>query len=253
MGVPIKLKGIMERFFGWKVLLEIKRSNITVVQKKDERVLLSHDIVYSKLKDESIYTHSYWDYFIPMGALQRNTKMLILGLGGGTIPNQMNTIFGGHVSIDAVEMNKDMVRASKVFLQKKLDTKIIIGDAASYIKEVKNQYDIVILDIFYKLEVPDNFVTSEFIEDAYNALKDNGVLAVNYTTNELVLKERLFKQKLRKRFPKVYTIREPRLFGNRLFICSKRLSKDEILKRMNQNFKKDKENEHIFQSYEKMR
>ena len=121
----------MESLFGWKVLLEIKEGRIDVVQRKDDRVVLSQNYVYSKLSDGSIYTHSYWDYFIPMAALNKRSRVLVLGLAGGTIPYQMNVLFGKRARIDAVERDRNMVRASKAFLPKRLNAKIIIGDGFS--------------------------------------------------------------------------------------------------------------------------
>ncbi|HUC38870.1 MAG TPA: fused MFS/spermidine synthase [Candidatus Acidoferrum sp.] len=241
----------MERFFHWKILLEIKESDIVVVKRDGDTAVLSHGIVYSRLMDGSLYTQSYWDYLFPLAALHKHSDVLMLGLGGGTVPYQMNCVFGKNAKIDAVELDKNMVRAIDAFLPKKLDAKIIVGDAYSYMRNCRKKYDVIILDIFKKMEVPAEFLTSEFIGMVYNALKSDGVLGMNYISNQLIMKEHLLKSKLRKRF-KVMTIKEPRAFGNHIFICSKSLNKDEILSRIAQNFKLNGENAFIIDAYQKM-
>jgi spermidine synthase len=241
----------MESLFGWKVILEIKESDITVVKRRWDRVLLSHNIIYSRLMDSSIYTYGYWDYFLLLPALHKRSRTLVLGLAGGTTPYQMNQLFGNRVRIDAVEIDRNMVRASKVFLPKRLNAKIIVGDAFSYTARSKDKYDVITLDVFRRMEVPDEFQTERFVENAHTALKKDGIMAINYLSTDFSAKEYLFKRRLGKRF-KVYTIREPRLFGNKIFICSKKLGKVQIIKRLCSNFPVSSENAFIMDGYRKM-
>ncbi len=242
----------MQRFFGWNVLFESEDGRIAVVKRKDDRILLWYNVIYSRLKYNTLYTHSYWDYLLPIAAIQEHSNVLIMGLGGGTMPYQLKRLLDGNVTIDVVELNKEMVQASKVFLPEKLDANIIVDDATSFVKGIHGKYDAIIVDVFDRTEVPAPFQTTEFIDNAYAALKDDGVMGVNYITNELILTERLFKHKLRKKF-KLYTIKEPRVFGNLIFVCSKKFEKDEIISRVSKNFKENKENSHIFNGYRSMR
>lgn len=248
----MRFKRLMESLFGWKILLEIKESDIAVVKRRWDRVLLSHNIIYSRLMDDSIYTYGYWDYFLPLAALHKRSRVLVLGLAGGTTPYQMNQLFGNRVRIDAVEIDRNMVRASKVFLPKRLNAKIIVGDAFSYTARSRGKYDVITLDVFRRMEVPDEFQTERFVENVYAALKEDGIMAINYISTNLSAKEYLFKRRLRKRF-RVYTIKEPRLFGNKIFVCSKRLRKEEIIKKMRRNFPENREKALIFRGYREMR
>ena len=124
-------------------------------------------------------------------------------------------------------------------------------NGASYIGKSKNRYDTIVFDVFKKLEVPDEFWSDSFMEKARAALKSDGVMAVNFIATELSAKEYMFKRRLRKHF-KVYTMKEPRLFGNHIFICSKSMGKDEIVRRISRNFPENEENSFIFDGYKKM-
>lgn len=246
------LRGIMERFFGWKILIEIPESKITVVKRKDDRILLYSNIIYSKLSDRSIYTRSYWDYLTALAALHENTRVLVLGLAGGTVPYQINKLFNGKVSIDAVEVDRNMVKAMRAFLPERLKARVIVEDGYDYVKRRGRKYDLVILDMFKDLDIPKKFMGKDFIDRVYAMLSDDGVLAVNYVFKHSGMRKYGFKRRLGKRFI-MYTISEPRLFGNKIFVCSKRLSKEAMLKRMEQRLPESKENEHIYDGYRKMR
>lgn len=246
------LKGLMERFFGWRVILEIPGSKITVVKRRDDRILLYTNIIYSKLNDRSIYTHSYWDYLTVLAALRTRMRVLVLGLAGGTVPYQMNKLFNGKVSIDAVDIDKDMVRAMKVFLPEKLRANVFIEDGYDYVKRSKKKYDLVILDMFKDLDIPKKFMGQDFIDRLYSMLNDDGVLAVNYVFKHSGMRQYGFRRRLRKRFM-VYTVSEPRLFGNKIFVCAKSMSKEQLIGRIGAHFKKTDENSFIFDGYNGMR
>ncbi len=234
-------------------MLEIKESNIVVVKRRNDRVLLSDNIIYSMLRDGTIYTKSYWDYFSALPSLYSSPKVLLIGLGGGTIPYQMNHLFGNKVKIDAVEIDPNMVKASKAFLPGKIDANIMVEDGFTYVAKCKNKYDVIILDSFKVDSIPDPFFEEKFIENVYNALTDNGVLAINYTFKTTgLLRQHSYKATMRKRF-KVYAVNlhQPMLL-NQIFIASKRFSKKEIVGLIERNFPKDAENAFILECYKRM-
>jgi len=233
-------------------VLEIKESNIVVVKRRKDRVLLSDNIVYSRLKDGTIYTRSYWDYFSVLPALYSNPKILMIGLGGGTIPYQINHLFGSRAKIDVVEIDPNMVTASKAFLPGKIDANIIIEDGIAYVAKCKGEYDIIILDSFKKDNIPDPFFEEKFIENVYNALTDDGVFAINYTFSTIgVLRQHSYKAIMEKRF-NVYAINLQPMLANQIFIASKRFSKEEMLELLEKGFPKDAENAFILNGYKRM-
>ncbi len=248
-------KNLFRRKSSEKLIYSSKEGDdtISVVENDEERSVKLNNITYSRLNKKSIYTNSYWDYFIPLPALYKKPKILMIGLGGGTIAFQLKKIFGEKVSIDIIELSKKMVEASKYFLPKKLTgVKIIIEDGASYIKTKTDYYDIIILDAYEGDHIPSVFLANEFAADVNKALKNNGVFAVNYalSLSALVYLEHYLKD-LRKLF-NVYTINNPFTSGNMLILGSKSFNRDEILKKIKEDFKENDENKTVLMGYREM-
>ncbi len=201
-------------------------------------------ITYSRISD-SKYTYSYWDYFLPLCYLYKRSRVLLIGLGGGTIVRQLNMEFGDSVAIDAVEIDKDMADIAMRFST--LHANVIIDDGAKYIKGLNNLYDIIILDAYENLSIPKQFMSPEFIEDAWHALRRNGILAINFTYNELENMESL-KSQLRRFNAMEIDLGNPM---NSIVILSKRMRANEIrsklMKKLNGQAK------HLLDGYMKMR
>lgn len=231
----------------------INGMDVVAVKKRGRRELVYDHVIHSRLYDDSMYTRQYWDYLIPLAAVFENPRILIIGLGGGTIPFQIRKKFGSRVAIDVVEINKEMVRLSKAFLPESLDARIIIGDGYAYLAHKRAMYDVIIADPYVSGEIPDEFFQSNFIENANRALKENGILGINYALTIRALSRRpgLIK-KLRKAF-NVYTVNYPRSSGNAILVCSKKYKADEIHKRIRSNFPEDGENGFLLKAYSEMR
>ncbi len=248
-------KNLFRRKSAEKVIYSSKEGDdtISVVDSGNERSVKLNNITYSRLNNKSLYTNSYWDYFTPLPALYKKPKVLMIGLGGGTITFQLKKIFGGKVSIDVIELSKKMVEASEYFLQKKLNgVKIIVDDGARYIKTKRDFYDIVILDAYEGDRIPSVFLAEEFTLDAYKCLKSDGVFAVNYalSLSALVYLEHYLKD-LRRLF-NVYTINNPFTSGNMVILGSKEFNRDELLRRIKDGFKENDENRAVLTGYKEM-
>jgi spermidine synthase len=242
----------MEKYFGWQILLEIKESHATVVKRRGEKIFLSNNIIYSKLRDDSIYTRSYWDYFLPLPSIYDNPKVLIIGLGGGTIPFQMQKIFGKNIDIDVVELDPNMLKVVDVFLPEKLNANVTIDDGYKFVQRVRNKYDVIIMDPFINAEIPKSFFEQKFIENASKALKSNGILAINYIFSASgMARQYEFKRKLRKFF-NVYVLSYSALSSNRIILCSKSMKSKAIFSKLSSNFPIDRENSFLLKPYRKM-
>ncbi len=225
---------------------------LSIVENKDELTLKINNVVYSRLNKKSLYTGSYWDYFTPLPALYENPKIAMIGLGGGTIPYQMVHLYK-KINMDVLEISKPMVELSKAFLHGKLeDINIITEDGSEYIKRYKGKYDILVLDAYERDHIPDVFLKEEFANDAFNVLKDEGVMAINYALNlsALVYLERYI-SKLRKLF-KVYTINSPLTSGNMIILCSKTFDRDQILQKIRSGFEENGDNRNMLLAYKNM-
>jgi len=248
----------IRRLFSIEIVAEIKEPNCTlrIYQKRKERVLTyitpSATTIFSKLENNTIYTHSYWDFFMPLPAMYTAPRVLVIGLGGGTIPYQLEKLYS-NISIDAVEIDPNMIALSKQFLPEQLHANLINADGLEYVKNTPNTYDLIILDAFHKhLEIPKDFFSDEFIENASRALSETGMLAINYTFtmgNSIGLN--LHISKLKKHFS-IYIVRPSNLSGNYIIICSKRFTKEAFVRIVDERFS-SKEALHISKGYKQMR
>jgi spermidine synthase len=148
----------------------------------------------------------YWDSLVPEDLeLEADARVLILGLGAGTVAKIITHRFGP-IAIDGVEIDPLMVElGQKYFSLDEPNVNIIIADAAYFVKEARFKYDLVCLDIFMGGVVPKEFESEEFFTDVRELLKDNGVLAINKIfsgQNEL----RAFEEFVKKTLPVVHSM-----------------------------------------------
>lgn len=232
---------------------KIDGKDVLVVDKRNKRELVYDHVIHSRLYNNSIYTRQYWDYFIPLPSIFNNPRVLIIGLGGGTMPFQIQKIYGKKARIDVVELKREMIGLSKAFLPEKLEARIILEDGYDYISKKKGAYDIIISDPYVGETIPDDFFGADYIQGCYDALSDDGILAINYA---LTLKDISKKPGLVKRLGKlfkVYTLNYPYSSGNIILICSKKAEAKEIFRRIDKNLPKDAENQFLIRAYSSMK
>ncbi|MDR0454856.1 MAG: polyamine aminopropyltransferase [Deferribacteraceae bacterium] len=130
-------------------------------------------------KDEFIY-HEMITH-VPMAAQPDVKKALVIGGGdGGTVRElaRYQTV----ESIDLVEIDRLVIDVCKDYLPftscglEDERVHIFIQDGAEYVKNVKNQYELIVVDSTDPVGIGEELFTKEFYENCYNALKDNGVM-----------------------------------------------------------------------------
>jgi len=108
-------------------------------------------------------------------------NILILGLGGGSVAKTLVNEIGFDGEIIGVEYDPVMIGVSKMFfeLDKISSLKIQQADALSYIKNNSQPTDLIIVDIFQDIYMPDFLFTTDFINGLKNAMNRNGYLLFN--------------------------------------------------------------------------
>lgn len=135
-------------------------------------------------------------------------RVLILGLGGGSaveavVKHWKNAeIVGIDIDAQMVEMGKKYLGLGKF---KQLD--IIIVDAKNWIKHQKSEYDVVLVDMFKGVDIPEYFKSEKFLKEVKRVVKPKGVVLFNhlYSSSEKEEAKNLHK-KLQKIFKKVVKI-----------------------------------------------
>ncbi len=227
-GLMRRLAGYLSSYSEDYSVVSDKR-RITLVRNKGngEIAVLYNGFTYSRLPERGLFTRSYWDYFLPFGAMSESPRLLMIGLGGGTVARQMEGTFG-NASMDIVEIDRDMADIARR-LYPSMRSNVIIGDGLRFVKTVRGSYDAIILDAYSDLDIPRAFMADEFIGDAYNALKERGILGINYAQSSLK-KEELhdFSERLGRLFG-VYRMRVGFMSDNTILLCGKRMARDEIV------------------------
>jgi spermidine synthase len=119
-------------------------------------------------------------------------KLLMVGLGGGVIPREMNYYFP-ELDIDVVEIDPAVLPIAKQFFgfNESDKLKVHIADGRMFIKEQLRRdpvpkYDFVFLDAFNSDYIPFHLMTKEYLEQVKGILAEDGVVIANiFYTNRL--------------------------------------------------------------------
>lgn len=110
-------------------------------------------------------------------------RILIIGLGGGTMSNTLHQLFPDSV-IDNVEIDPAVVKVAREYFGffENEKVKTYHQDGRIFVKRAlikKQQYDWIILDAFNGEYIPEHLLTQEFLQETKNLLSPKGVLTAN--------------------------------------------------------------------------
>lgn len=204
---------------GWKVksLLHSEQSKFQKIEVLDTEavgklLLLDGKTMVSDL-DEFVY-HEVMAH-IPYMVARKCKKVLIIGGGDGGVVRE----FAKHADIeqiDLVEIDERVIEVSKKYFPEctsALDDKrvnILAKDGLAFIKNKKNEYDIIIVDSTDPEDFASGLFTKDFYTDVYNALTDEGIM-MNQTENPFLDEWDIKKiyQNMQKAFPFVQSFTAP--------------------------------------------
>ncbi|MDE1833728.1 MAG: methyltransferase [Candidatus Micrarchaeota archaeon] len=223
----------------------------SISEKGDMRYFKFNGIVYSQLSKSSVLVYSYHDKFLLLPALYEKPRILLIGLGAGTIPYQLSKLYPGMFSLDVVDTNPESINHTKKFLQtNELPFNVIIESGEKYVEKCTNQYDIIIQDAFVNDRIPAQFTDDKFIASAKKALSPDGILAINYAPEVVYLP--FYKYKLRKQFQHVYHISHISM-GNYILLSSKQFDKKEMLDKIEARTWSESNAKILLKSYKSMK
>jgi len=109
--------------------------------------------------------------------------VLILGFGTGSIAEIINE-YKKTCLITGVEIDSKIIELGfkYFYFQKLKNTEIICSPADEYVKTCIKKFDLVIIDVFIDIKVPDELETNEFMEQVKNSMKKNGLVIFNKVT-----------------------------------------------------------------------
>lgn len=165
--------------------------------------------------------HRVWqDAFTKIELRQRPPKsVLLLGLGGGSVPQILRKELHIAAPITAIEIDPVMIALGRSHfgLSQLADLRIIEADAVVQVHSDRQRYDLVVVDLFEDLDLARGVDTLGFA----HALRDRceGVLCFNTVAHDAVSETRC--HRVHTYLQKVFTtVDELRLEGvNRVFIA----------------------------------
>jgi Spermidine synthase len=107
-------------------------------------------------------------------------RMLLIGLGGGSIPKKLNKEFPNLV-IDAIDLDPEVIRIAKDHFNvaEHKNLQLHAQDGRLFLARTQNQYDIIMLDAYFTDSMPFHLATKQFFELAQKKLAPNGIIVAN--------------------------------------------------------------------------
>lgn len=107
-------------------------------------------------------------------------RILVVGGGAFTLPMALVAALPDAI-IDVVELDDGLpaISTDHFGLQTSARLRIHIGDGRKFIQGTHTKYDLIILDVFSELNIPEQFLTVEFMQEVHNTLTAQGSVALN--------------------------------------------------------------------------
>jgi len=111
----------------------------------------------------------------------RQERMLVVGLGGGTLPMFLRRHYPG-AQIDVVDISPQVVEVARRYFGFREDQRMRahVADGRKFIEDARpGAYDIIFLDAYGADSVPAHLTTREFLQAVRKALDPQGVVVSN--------------------------------------------------------------------------
>ncbi|HYD34361.1 MAG TPA: polyamine aminopropyltransferase [Methylophilaceae bacterium] len=134
-------------------------------------------------------------------------NMLMIGLGGGSVPKYIHHYLPSMRSIKVVELNPKVIQIARTLFavpdnDERLE--IIEGDGAQYVRENPDTIQVLMIDAFDSHGIPAELCSQEFFDQCAVALTCDGMMVINLWGSD-------------KNFD-VYLLRIEQAFGRRVLI-----------------------------------
>jgi hypothetical protein len=136
-------------------------------------------------------------------------RAVVIGLAGGTVARDLVLQFP-NIVVDGVEIDGELVEIARRYMALPPNVNVVIEDGRRFLFRTKRQYDLIYVDAFRDLYIPEHLATKEFFELAAKRLRQGGVIAVNVLTyRDEDRLARALAQTMTAVFPSVDLLRRP--------------------------------------------
>lgn len=159
--------------------------NYLQVKEDDTSVILSTNVLFgvqSIMKKDGGLTGMYYDYALAApvmaGAAEKNTDILVLGMGTGTFALQTQRYFP-NCSISGVEIDQKITDLAGAYFELPESIPVTTYDGRAYLQAVDQKYDVIMVDAYQDITIPFQMSTVEFFSMVRDHLNPGGVMVVN--------------------------------------------------------------------------
>lgn len=109
-------------------------------------------------------------------------KILMLGLGAGSIVHIIRKDYRSNASITAVEIDPVIIEIAKTEfgIEHLQPIRLVLEDATLYMKNNNEKFDLICVDLFVQDKVPAEFLDSTFISRLISSLNPSGRIYFNF-------------------------------------------------------------------------
>lgn len=208
---PIKIKSIPSKHSG---TLEVTLVNGKLVI-DSENANYSYGSLQQVLKKGLLH--------IGLKQLQELQSILVLGVAGGSVIKTLRDDFKIDAKITGIEIDADVIELANTYfeLHKTINLELITADAFNYIATSNSTFDLIIIDIFNDMQMPDELFKHKFWNNTLNLLNINGLCLFNsiYTSSKNIHRNDDLKTQLATQFSTLTYIKTNTI--NELFILKK--------------------------------
>jgi spermidine synthase len=164
---------------GLKMVRQSEFSDLRVIDTDEGRFMMIDGGVASFVDTtnwiSTLHYNAVSDF--PRNILARPSKLLLIGLGSGSIVKQY-ALAGWY--IEAVEPDAEVIQTARDYFRLQPgDGTIIESDGRVFLNNTSEAYDLILIDAFGGSAIPYNLLTAEAFAEISNHLTDEGFLALD--------------------------------------------------------------------------
>lgn len=147
---------------------------------KHTREMLLDGIIQSGIdmrNGMSLYPTYYLLGMVPYSLNPEGKNCLVIGLGGGVIPQWFQK---RGIVTDVVDIDPLVVDMAREYFQFEANGRTVIADARNFLANESKIYDFIILDVFNGEAAPAHIISVEALESLKERLSEQGVLGINF-------------------------------------------------------------------------
>jgi spermidine synthase len=145
--------------------------------------------------------------YIGYERIRKFEKVLVLGVAGGSVIKTLVDDIKFNGKIIGVELDPEIIEIANTYfkINEIKNLEIVIGDAFEFVLKSKDNFDLIIIDVFQDTTMPSFLFESHFTQRVNKLLNTNGFILFN--TMVINEKNRIRNLDYRKKFDKNYSLR----------------------------------------------